>query len=41
MSPLTHITGTDLLAKEFPPMRWAVPGVIPEGLTELAGSPKA
>jgi hypothetical protein len=40
MSPLTHITGTDLLAKEFPPMRWAVPGVIPEGLTELAGSPK-
>lgn len=40
MSPLTAITAGDLLAKEFPPMRWAVPGLIPEGLTELGGSPK-
>lgn len=27
--------------QEFPPLRWVVPGLIPEGLTILAGRPKA
>jgi hypothetical protein len=30
----------DLMATEFPEPRWAVPGIIPEGLTLLAGKPK-
>ncbi|MGH8878621.1 MAG: AAA family ATPase [Stackebrandtia sp.] len=33
-------TASDLLAAEFPEPRWAVPGIIPEGLTLLAGPPK-
>lgn len=31
---------TDLLATEFPPPAWAVPGLLSEGLTILAGKPK-
>lgn len=39
---LQNIVSADQLAlEEFPPVRWAVPGVIPEGLTILAGKPKA
>ncbi len=34
------ITDTELWHKEFEPVRWAVPGLIPEGVTILAGSPK-
>lgn len=30
----------DLLAKEFPPTRWIVPGVLPEGTTLLVAKPK-
>ena len=30
----------ELMATDFPEPRWAVPGLIPEGLTVLAGSPK-
>lgn len=30
----------DLLSVEFPEPRWAVPGIVPEGLTLLAGPPK-
>ncbi len=30
----------DLLAWELPPVRWAVPEILPEGLTLLAGKPK-
>ncbi len=30
----------DLLAENFPPIRWVVEGVLPEGLSLLAGSPK-
>ena len=30
----------DLLARELPPAKWAVPGVLPEGITILAGKPK-
>lgn len=33
-------TAADLQGLYFPPPRWAVPGLIPEGLTILAGSPK-
>ena len=29
-----------LMAKDIPPLRWIVPGIIPEGLTILAGRPK-
>jgi hypothetical protein len=33
-------SAADLLAADFPPVRWAVDGVIADGLTILAGSPK-
>ena len=29
----------DLLSWEVPPMRWAIPAILPEGLTLLAGKP--
>ncbi len=35
------ITAAELKQKDFPPVRWAVDGIIPEGLTILAGDPKA
>ncbi|MFP3982329.1 MAG: AAA family ATPase [Desulfurivibrionaceae bacterium] len=34
------ITGSELLQKEFPEPRWAVKGILPEGLNILAGKPK-
>ncbi len=34
------ITAADLMRKEFPEPRWAVPGLFPEGMTLLVGSPK-
>ncbi len=34
-------TADQLLATTFPDPRWAVPEIIPEGLTVLAGAPKA
>src|SRR5258708_18107521 len=33
-------TAADLLAEEFAEPKWAVPGLLPEGLTLLAGAPK-
>lgn len=33
--------GTWLTVQQFPPLRYAVPGLIPEGLTMLVGPPKA
>ncbi|MBO2439810.1 AAA family ATPase [Actinomadura nitritigenes] len=33
--------GAWLDVQDFPPLRWAVPGLIPEGLTLLVGPPKA
>ena len=30
----------ELLAKDLPPLRWAIPDILPEGLTMLAGKPK-
>jgi hypothetical protein len=37
---LKTITARELGSKEFPPRRWAVPDLITEGLTILAGRPK-
>lgn len=34
------ITADFLRDKEFPPVKWAVDGIIPEGLSVLAGEPK-
>lgn len=34
------ITAADLIAREFPEPRWAVPGIVPDGVTLLAGAPK-
>lgn len=36
----TSWTAEELLATVFPEPRWAVPGLLPEGLTLLVGSPK-
>ena len=33
-------TAADLMEEELPPVRWAVPGILPEGLSLLAGKPK-
>jgi hypothetical protein len=38
--PRTSWTAAELVAAEFPEPRWAVPGVVPEGCTLLAGPPK-
>lgn len=37
---VTWTTGRDLMAAEFPEPRWAVPGLVAEGLTMLCGPPK-
>lgn len=37
---LDVISATELSEKIFPPMKWAVPEILPEGLTVLAGTPK-
>lgn len=36
----TYFTADELMETEFPEPRWAVPGLIAEGLTVLAGAPK-
>lgn len=36
----TTWSAADLLAAEFPELKWALPGIIPAGLTILAGRPK-
>jgi AAA domain-containing protein len=33
-------TAAELMARELPPVRWVVPGILPEGVTLLAGKPK-
>jgi hypothetical protein len=38
--PPELVTLPDLLARQFPPQRWAVPGIVTEGFTLLAGKPK-
>jgi hypothetical protein len=37
---LHTMDATELLQRPFQPIRWAVPGIIPEGVTLLAGAPK-
>jgi hypothetical protein len=39
-TPPTTVSAQDLLAEELPEVEWAVKGVLPEGLTILAGKPK-
>lgn len=39
-APRTRWTDAELIAQEFPPPRWAVPGLLCEGLNLLAGAPK-
>lgn len=38
--PATRMTAPELMAREFAPLQWAVPGLIPEGLSILVGRPK-
>ena len=38
--PLPPIGAEELLFKEHTALRWAIPGIVPEGLTILAGAPK-
>lgn len=35
------IRGDELAAMHFPQLQWAIPGILPEGMTLLAGKPKA
>ena len=37
---IKYISALELIQKEFEPMRWTVPNLIPEGLIILAGKPK-
>jgi len=39
-NPPTPVSAVELMALDLPPVRWAVPGVLPEGVTILAGKPK-
>jgi hypothetical protein len=34
------LTAAELLSLELPPIRWSVAGLLPEGVTLLAGKPK-
>jgi AAA domain-containing protein len=36
----TSWTATDLMAAQFPPPRWAIPGILAEGVTLFCGPPK-
>ncbi len=38
--PLKTITGQELMNNHYEPLRWVVPGLLPEGLTLLVGAPK-
>lgn len=40
VAPRTSWTATEIMAMTFDPPRWAVPGVLAEGVTLLAGAPK-
>lgn len=37
---LPVVSASDLVAREFAPVRWAIEGVVPQGVTILAGPPK-
>jgi hypothetical protein len=38
--PSRIFSASELMAQELPPVRWVVPGLLPEGVTLLAGKPK-
>ena len=38
--PPSVFTAAELIAQNIPPVRWVLPGILPEGLTILAGKPK-
>ncbi len=38
--PAGIFSAADLQGRVFPPIKWIVPGILPEGLTLLAGKPK-
>src|SRR4051794_35919991 len=38
--PRTAWTASELMAMNFPEPRWAIPGLVAEGVTLLAGAPK-
>jgi hypothetical protein len=38
--PAVGVDAAELLARDIPPLRWVVPGLIPEGTTILAAPPK-
>ncbi len=40
LPPLRTIDSVDILTKEFPDPVWAIPGIVPAGLTVIAGRPK-
>ena len=40
MPAIVAMDAAEIVAREFQPIRWAVPGLIPEGVTLLAGAPK-
>jgi RecA-family ATPase len=37
---ITGITASKLMEKSFPEIRWAIPGILPEGASILGGKPK-
>ena len=39
-TPPTTMSAAELMGLELAPVKWAVPGVLPEGVTILAGKPK-
>jgi hypothetical protein len=39
-APVEVKSAKDLMGRELPPVKWAVAGVLPEGVTLLAGKPK-
>lgn len=40
VEPTDYISLEDLMVKEFPPVKWIIPEVLPEGLTVIAGPSK-
>ena len=40
IKPPATISAAELMGLELPPAKWAIPGVLPEGVTILAGKPK-
>lgn len=40
LDKLGLISASELMLKEFPPLKYAIPDLVPEGLTILAGRPK-